>query len=69
MIQLELKEAFRSSSVLVNGMRSKLGKSQIEVEYLGRATQEWDGTWRCYALIDGCLCIVEVSIIFAPESQ
>ena len=34
------------------------------IQYIGEATQMFDGTWRCLANVGGALCVVEVSITF-----
>lgn len=37
------------------------------VQYLGFATRQENGLWRCLANVGGALCIVEVSIKEVPE--
>lgn len=37
------------------------------VEYIGKATRQPDGSWRCLALVDSALCIVEAKITFNPS--
>jgi hypothetical protein len=38
--------------------------------YLGDATRQDDGTWRCLASVPGHgLCLVEVNLTFAPEPK
>ena len=32
------------------------------VQYIGKARQQSDGTWRCLANVEGCLCIVQVKV-------
>lgn len=32
------------------------------IQYIGKATQQIDGTWRCLANVAGALCLVEVRI-------
>ena len=32
------------------------------IQYLGKATLQFDGTWRVLANVEGMLCLVEVSI-------
>ncbi len=32
------------------------------IRYLGKATRQEDGTWRCLADVDGALCLVEVTL-------
>lgn len=32
------------------------------VQFIGLATQMFDGTWRCLANVGGAFCLVEVSI-------
>ena len=34
------------------------------IMYIGKATQQYDGTWRCLANVYGSLCIVEANIRF-----
>lgn len=36
------------------------------VRYIGKAHRQPDGTWRCLAEVQGCLCVVEVRI--RPEA-
>jgi hypothetical protein len=38
-----------------------------EIQYLGRATMQFDGTWRCLANVAGALCLVEVKITMEPR--
>ena len=40
-------------------------RSDGNVSYIGKATQQFDGTWRCLANVFGTLCLVEVNITFA----
>lgn len=37
-------------------------------KYVGRATMQFDGTWRCLADVCGALCLVEVVIKFDVSS-
>jgi hypothetical protein len=53
-------------SMLVDGMRDSRDEG---IEYWGRATLQWDGTWRCYANVHGALCIVEVNLKLGPEGD
>lgn len=39
------------------------------IRYIGEATRQEDGTWRCLAVVDGALCIVEVLITYPCESE
>lgn len=32
------------------------------IEYLGRAARQPDGTWRCAAVVESCLCVVELKL-------
>jgi hypothetical protein len=34
----------------------------LQIEYLGKATKQLDGSWRCLANVGGKLCLVEVKI-------
>lgn len=38
-----------------------------QIQYLGKARKQPDGTWRCLANVGGCLCLVEVKIRFKDE--
>lgn len=33
-----------------------------QIRYLGEATQMFDGTWRCLAEVQGCLCLVQITL-------
>ena len=33
-----------------------------QISYIGKATKQLDGSWRCLANVDGKLCLVEVKI-------
>jgi hypothetical protein len=33
-----------------------------QIEYLGKATKQLDGTWHCIANVRGMLCIVSIRI-------
>ena len=46
--------------IQVDGMESN------GVQLWGWATRQPDGTYRCYANVDGALCIVEVKITLPP---
>lgn len=35
-----------------------------EIQYIGEAQEQIDGTWNCLANINGMLCWVKVNIIF-----
>jgi hypothetical protein len=59
--QLELPKA----TVSVNGMRDE----RRDIEYWGLATLQWDGTWQCYANVQGKVCIVQVSLKFIKKEQ
>jgi len=56
MTQLELRLS-NPREVDVDGMMDSKG-----VVFLGKATQQFDGTWRCLANVAGALCLVEVRI-------
>lgn len=56
MTQLELRPS-NPKEVDVDGMMDRKG-----VIFLGKATQQFDGTWRCLANVGGALCLVEVKI-------
>jgi hypothetical protein len=60
MEQLELP----TTTVLVDGMRDP---KHADIQYWGRATLGWDGKWRCYANVQGAMCVVEVSIRFEAQ--
>lgn len=36
-----------------------------QIEYIGKATLQPDGSWHCLACVRGALCRVEVSLSFA----
>jgi hypothetical protein len=40
---------------------------RLGIQYLGKATRQANGTWRCLANVGGALCLVEVSIAEVPE--
>lgn len=39
------------------------------IMYIGKATRQEDGTWRCLANVGGALCLVEVSIKWDPKTM
>lgn len=41
---------------------------RLGIQYIGKATLQPDGTWRCLANVRGALCLVQVSLKFR-ESQ
>lgn len=45
--------------VTVDGMRDPRYPG---IEYWGKATRQDDGTYRCYANVEGALCVVEVTL-------
>jgi hypothetical protein len=40
----------------------KMMDPKYDIIYLGKATLQFDGTWRCLANVHGALCLVEASI-------
>jgi hypothetical protein len=56
MTQLELR-LINPKEVNVDGVMDSKG-----IVFLGKATQQFDGTWRCLANVAGALCLVEVRI-------
>jgi hypothetical protein len=58
MTQLELYP-INPRELDVDGMVDTKG-----VRFIGKATQQFDGKWRCLADVGGALCIVEVNIKF-----
>lgn len=55
MIQLDFQGTRRE--IDIDGYIDRKG-----IRYLGKAVQVFDGTWRCLADVNGCLCRVEVSL-------
>ena len=53
----ELRMCEGDTEVDVDGYVDRKG-----VEYLGRAQRMPDGTWQALAIVDDCLCRVQVSI-------
>jgi len=50
--------------VCVDGMYD----ANRDIQYWGMATEQPDGTWQCYAEVQGTFCIVEVKIQFKEET-
>jgi hypothetical protein len=47
----------------LDGIVSTIGHSlynSVEIRYIGKATQQFNGTWRCLADVAGMLCVVEL---------
>lgn len=57
--QLQLKMPI-PSVVDVDGIFDEGG----QIRYIGKAVQQFDGSWQCLADVYGCLCRVEVSMRF-----
>jgi hypothetical protein len=53
-------ELSQADTVIVDGITNY----DCRVTYIGQATRQPDGTWRSLAIVDGALCIVELSIHF-----
>ena len=34
----------------------------VQISYIGKATKQLDGSWRCLANVGGKLCLVEIKI-------
>jgi len=49
----------------VDGM---VDRKREGISYIGQATKQFDGTWRCLANVGGMLCLVEVKIDEAPTT-
>jgi hypothetical protein len=49
------------AEILVDGL--ELNGAQL----WGRATRQPDGTYQCYANVDGCLCVVELKVTPPPR--
>jgi hypothetical protein len=58
MEQLSLKPV-PPKEVDVDGLVDSKG-----VVFIGKATQQFDGTWRCLANVGGALCLVEVRLSY-----
>lgn len=43
-------------------------ESDGAISYIGNATLQPDGTWRCLANVGGALCLVEVKLRFDDSS-
>lgn len=61
MEQLELR-LINPREVNVDGVMDDKG-----IVFLGKATQQFDGTWRCLANVYGTLCLVEVKVSITPD--
>lgn len=55
MQQLELPK----ETLNVDGLRDL---KHPGIEYMGIATREWDGKWRCIAKVHSSLCVVEFTM-------
>lgn len=42
----------------------KMWDEKKEIMYIGKATLQYDGTWRCLANVYGALCLIEVKVRF-----
>jgi len=45
-------------TVDVDGVKDRT----CDIRYIGKATEQPDGTWRCLADVNGALCVVQVRI-------
>lgn len=59
----EAQKAILSGEVDLDGHVDLRG-----VEYIGNASRQPDGTWRCLAKVGTALCVVECRITFQPPS-
>lgn len=57
-MQRPLEATLLPREVDVDGVTSPDG----QVRYIGKATRQPDGTWRCLADVKGQLCLVEVTV-------
>lgn len=39
------------------------------IEYIGKASLQANGLYKCMAVVEGCLCIVEVKLTPLPEES
>lgn len=52
-------KSYVPATINVDGLVDSKG-----IQYIGKATQQLDGTWRALANVGGALCLVEVNIRF-----
>jgi len=43
-------------------VHNMMDRKHEAIRYIGEATKQFDGTWRCLADIGGMLCLVEVKV-------
>jgi len=60
MSQLDLP--FKLREVDVDGLLDPRSTETSFIQYIGKAHEQLDGTWRCLANVHGALCRVEVKI-------
>lgn len=62
MIQGQLELQLYHEEIDVDGLIDKRSTERAWIQYIGKARRQNNGKYTCLADVNGCLCIVEVTI-------